>query len=115
MRNIEEREKSKGKRWLPSPKSNLNPVKLSWNNEVWEKSFKSRPMGQESTVSAESSPCHIFFGTTIFLLATHDRQLPAQFEELARARKKEGLSAPCLAFAWRSRVEVTGEHLLVWS
>lgn len=66
-------------------------------------------------MSTESSPSHIFFGITIFLLATHDRQLPAQFEEQARARRKEGLSVPCLAFAWRSRVEVARGHLLVWS
>lgn len=36
MRNIEEREKSKGERELPSPKSKLNPMKMSWNNEVWK-------------------------------------------------------------------------------
>lgn len=35
MRNIEEREKSKGERELPSPKSKLNPM-MSWNNEVWK-------------------------------------------------------------------------------
>lgn len=37
------------------------------------------------------------------------------FEEPARARRKAGLSVPCLAFAWRGRVEVAGGHLLVWS
>lgn len=36
MRNVEKGEKSKGERGLPSPKSNLNPMEMSWNNEVWK-------------------------------------------------------------------------------
>lgn len=68
-------------------------------------------MGQESTVGTESSPSHIFFGTIIFLLTSCGRQLSAQFEEPAKARRKAGLSVPCLAFAWRGRVEVADIYL----
>lgn len=76
MRNIEEREKSKGESY---PAQNLSWTlwRCHGTMKCGRRSFQSHPMGQESTVGTESSPSHIFFETIIFLLTSCGRQLSA--------------------------------------